>query len=372
MDSGVGSPTTYTECFQFFIAPTDANGQNADPTKRPHIINNSWGCPASEGCAANTLQAIVQNTEAAGIFVEVSAGNGGPGCNTVADPPAIYSTAFSTGAVDISNSMALFSSRGPVTVDGSSRIKPDVVAPGVGVRSATRSSNVAYTTSSGTSMAGPHVVGVIALLWSARPDLVRNIAATKQVLTSTANPKVGNSGTLCGGATTVPNNHFGWGLVDTIAAYRSGQLLSVINSGEGTVTSTPAGISCSATCSATFPLGAAVTLTATAGAGNNFSGWGGECTGTSTCTVTMNGSHSVTATFAPPVSCAVPQVKRKQLAQAKRAIVQRQCSVGRVTKAFSRSVKRGSVISQRPAAGARRAEGAKVTLVVSKGTAKRR
>ncbi len=261
-----------------------------------------------------------------------------------------------------------------MTLDGSNRMKPDIVAPGVAVRSATNGSDGAYETSSGTSMAGPHVVGVVALLWSARPDLVRNIAATKQLLTSTANPRIGNSGTLCGGASTVPNNHFGWGLVDALAAYRAGQVLTVIESGDGTVTSTPAGISCPATCSTTVAAGTPVTLTAVASAGSTFSGWGGECAGTSTCTVTMNGSHSVIATFArpPTVTCAVPQVKRKALAQAKRAIVRGHCSVGRVTKAFSRSVPTGRVVSQRPAAGAHRASGAKVTLVVSKGTAKPR
>jgi hypothetical protein len=99
MDSGTGRPETYTECFQFFIAPTDLNGQNPDPTKRPDVINNSWGCPASELCAPGTLQTIVENTQAAGIFVEVSAGNGGSGCSTVSDPPAIYDASFSTAAI---------------------------------------------------------------------------------------------------------------------------------------------------------------------------------------------------------------------------------------------------------------------------------
>ncbi len=56
MDEGVGRPETYTECFQWFIAPTDLAGQNADPTKRPHVMNNSWGCPTSELCAADSLQ----------------------------------------------------------------------------------------------------------------------------------------------------------------------------------------------------------------------------------------------------------------------------------------------------------------------------
>ena len=62
MDQGNGTPATYTECFQFFIAPTDLNGQNPDPTLRPHVMNNSWGCPPSEGCAPDTLRTIVENT----------------------------------------------------------------------------------------------------------------------------------------------------------------------------------------------------------------------------------------------------------------------------------------------------------------------
>ena len=56
MDQGNGTPATYTECFQFFMAPTNLQGQNPNPTRRPHVMNNSWGCPPSEGCAANTLQ----------------------------------------------------------------------------------------------------------------------------------------------------------------------------------------------------------------------------------------------------------------------------------------------------------------------------
>ena len=80
MDSGNGRASTYTECFQFFIAPTDLNGQNPDPTKRPHVMNNSWGCPLSgELCARTVLQTITENAQAAGIFVVASAGNDGAG-----------------------------------------------------------------------------------------------------------------------------------------------------------------------------------------------------------------------------------------------------------------------------------------------------
>ncbi|HEY8686953.1 MAG TPA: S8 family serine peptidase, partial [Chloroflexota bacterium] len=215
MDQGNGMPSTYTECFQFFIAPTDLSGQNPDPTLRPDVMNNSWGCPPSEGCAQDTLQSIVEATTAAGIFVEASAGNSGSGCSTVVDPPAHYAASFSTGATTWSGNpvtLAGFSSRGPVTIDGSGRIKPDIAAPGVNVNSALNGSDTQYSgqTWSGTSMAGPHVVGTVALLWSAHPELERNIAATKALLESTANPNVAvSNGSACGGIDHVPNNHFG-------------------------------------------------------------------------------------------------------------------------------------------------------------------
>jgi serine protease AprX len=72
MDQGNGTPARYTECFQFMMAPTDLTGNNPNPSLRAHVINNSWTCPASEGCAPNTLLTIVQNVQAAGVFVEAS------------------------------------------------------------------------------------------------------------------------------------------------------------------------------------------------------------------------------------------------------------------------------------------------------------
>jgi serine protease AprX len=223
MDAGNGRASTYTECFQFFLAPTDLQGQNADPTRRPHVMNNSWGCPlAGELCARNVMKTIVETSEAAGIFVEASAGNDGSACNTVKDPPAIYASAFSTGAISgTTNALASFSSRGAVSVDGSNRMKPDLSAPGSSVRSSLRNSDTSYGSMSGTSMAGPHVVGVVALLWSARPNLVRDIPRTEWLLTRSANPNVtvGSNAAGCGGIATRPNNHFGWGRIDARAAY---------------------------------------------------------------------------------------------------------------------------------------------------------
>ena len=107
-----------------------------DPTKAPDITINSWGCPTSEGCSADTLQAAVEAQAAAGIMMVVAAGNSGPGCSTVSDPPSLYAASYTVGALNTgTDTIAGFSSRGPVTADGSNRIKPDITAPGTNTRS---------------------------------------------------------------------------------------------------------------------------------------------------------------------------------------------------------------------------------------------
>jgi uncharacterized repeat protein (TIGR01451 family) len=118
------------------------------------------------------------------------------------------------GASTSSDGIASFSSRGPVTVDGSRRLKPDVTAPGVGVRSSIPGER--YGFKSGTSMAGPHVAGTVALLWSAAPGLVGDVDGTEWLIAQTARPRVNSS---CGGEPDGhPNNVYGWGIVDALAA----------------------------------------------------------------------------------------------------------------------------------------------------------
>jgi subtilisin family serine protease len=212
MDQGNGTPQSYSECFEWFVAPTDLDGQNPDPAMAPDVINNSWLCPESEGCSQDTLLTVVDNTRAAGIVVVASAGNDGSSCSTISTAPAHYSGAFSIGATSSTDTIASFSSRGPVTVDASGRMKPDVSAPGVGVRSSVPTDG--YSNKSGTSMAGPHVAGLVALLLGARPDLKGRVDEIETLISSSSLALTTTEG--CGGDATdvVPNNTYGHGRID--------------------------------------------------------------------------------------------------------------------------------------------------------------
>jgi uncharacterized repeat protein (TIGR01451 family) len=224
MDNGYGTPATYIECFEFFLAPYPVGGDpstEGDPAKAPHVINNSWTCPPSEGCDWTSLQTTVENVRAAGIVVVVSAGNPGSGCSLVSHPPAIYDAAFSIGATDSGDNIASFSGRGPVTVDGSGRRKPDVSAPGVGVRSCVPGGG--YGSKQGTSMAAPHVAGTVALLWSSSPCLIGDVDTTEEIIMHTARPRTTTQGCGGDGSSDVPNNVYGWGIVDALAAVKAAQ-----------------------------------------------------------------------------------------------------------------------------------------------------
>ncbi|CAN5775815.1 hypothetical protein BH24ACT5_BH24ACT5_24830 [soil metagenome] len=229
LDSGVGDVPSYLRCMEFMLAPTDTLGLNPDPSLAPDVVNNSWGCV--EACPPPVLKDQLEASTAAGIFYAVSAGNDGDVCSSLAFPLAIYEASYSVGAMNHRTGViAGFSSRGPVITDVDEedgnplnpRLGPDISAPGVSIRAANRGGLAAntngYSSLSGTSMAGPHVAGLVALVISSNPDLRGNVNLIEQIISSTAVPKFTTEG--CGGDTSTsrPNNTYGWGRIDALAA----------------------------------------------------------------------------------------------------------------------------------------------------------
>ncbi len=217
----LGNPAYYLNCMQFMLAPFPQNGdplRDGKPTLGAQVLNNSWGCPVVEGCDPDALQPAAQALRSAGVFVVVSAGNeGAGGCGSVKSPIALYKSVYSVGAVNQAGSLASFSSLGPVEVDGSLRLKPDIAAPGVQILSAYPHNS--YEVASGTSMAGPHVVGTVALMWSANPALVGDIDRTQAILDASADPYQGQLPACVQPGT--PNNAVGYGLLDTYRAVQA-------------------------------------------------------------------------------------------------------------------------------------------------------
>ncbi|MCB0116613.1 MAG: S8 family serine peptidase [Caldilineaceae bacterium] len=186
------------------------------------MINNSWGdCDTALHLWFNDS---VTAWRAAGIVPIFSSGNTsncgytqafcGSGGN-----PGRYSGVISVGATDSNDNIGNFSLWGPTddptSADG---IKPDLSAPGVNIRSAISSGDASYYAADGTSMAAPHVAGVVALLLSANQSLIGQVDQIEQILEQSALPRA--LATACGneGVGNVPNNAFGKGSVDAYAA----------------------------------------------------------------------------------------------------------------------------------------------------------
>jgi hypothetical protein len=198
------------------------SGGSPDPSKAPHAITNSWGY---FGGNAPQFENEIAALRAAGIVVEVSAGNEGPGCATLRSP-GDYNQSLTTGSVQhaggvLPGTITGFSSRGPSDLYPGNFI-PDVMAPGQNINSSLPGGGYSGPTWSGTSMAGPHVTGLIGLIWDAAPALIGNVAQTEQIIKDTAVRLTGQIGSNCGGNyTTGPNHDWGYGTIDALAAVQA-------------------------------------------------------------------------------------------------------------------------------------------------------
>lgn len=221
MNAGWGTPARYIECMQWFLAPTDSAGNNPDPSRAPDVINNSWTCVPDEGCTTGEeLRSAVNNVVAGGIFFVASAGNSGPQCASIFHAPATYASSFAVAATNSGDALAGFSSRGPIP--GATGVALDIAAPGVSVYSSVR--NNGYDSKGGTSMAGPHVAGVAALMMSLNPALRGHPDKVAAILRASA-MRSGITDTFnagCGGLTMAdwPNWQAGYGRLDAWAAVK--------------------------------------------------------------------------------------------------------------------------------------------------------
>ena len=160
------------------------------------------------------IGSAIDNAVSMGVVVIAAAGNDGLlGAGTI-NFPGGEKNVIAVGAVDSSDVIAYFSSRGPITVDGEILTKPDVSAPGVNINSLSyTSSGYSGYTWSGTSMATPHVSGAAALLLQAARQLGTTLspAQIKSILENTSVDK-GLAG---------KDNNYGAGRIDVFAAIES-------------------------------------------------------------------------------------------------------------------------------------------------------
>ncbi|EQC29169.1 hypothetical protein SDRG_13042 [Saprolegnia diclina VS20] len=243
---GSGTNDALLKCLQFMVCPTLADGTQPDCSKGADVINNSWGGAAY----SSVFEEAIANIRKAGIIPVFANGNSGPACGTVGYPGG-YKNVISVGAIgsydNEPNKLAFFSSKGPATYRDKNGVrqklvKPAISAPGFYTLSATNTGDAATASLAGTSMAAPHVTGIVALLKSANKALTYD--EVYAYLTKTAdqalepepakwlkreNGKVVElkGAPNCGGVSDAswPNNRYGFGRVNVAKIIKDGQLI---------------------------------------------------------------------------------------------------------------------------------------------------
>jgi subtilisin family serine protease len=237
-DRGVATTSGVHQAFQWVLDP-DRNPATADA---PNVVNASW-TTRSPGCDL-AFQLDLRSLRAAGILPVFAAGNAGPTASSSASP-ANNPEAFAVGATDATDLLADFSARGPSACGEPATTFPELVAPGVSVRSADLFAG--WRTDSGTSLAAPHAAGVLALLASAFPaSSADRQASALQLGAVDLGPPAADDG-------------FGAGRLDAVGAYDW-----LRTAPDFAVTATPA--------SARTAAGGTVTYTVAVGARNGFAG----------------------------------------------------------------------------------------------------
>lgn len=164
LTSGFASIAQVTGAAQWMLDP-DGNSVTND---FPDVINNSW---FSNTRGSTWFADVAATWRVAGIIPVFCAANFGPATSSTRSP-ADYAICISVGGTNSVDNRYIATSVGPSpegSVFPADRRKPDVSAPGEGVRSCSRGGG--FTLSSGTSMATPHVTGTIALMLQANPTL---------------------------------------------------------------------------------------------------------------------------------------------------------------------------------------------------------
>lgn len=183
--------------------------------------------PGATNDGSSAASQAADDAVEAGIVTIIAVGNGNLQVAAHAgsvSAPADSFRAITVGSVNNNGNRAISSSRGPT---GDGRIKPDVMAPGVGITSVDRNTGNGYTAMSGTSMACPHAAGLAALMLQADPDLAPDdmVGPIKQIMHETSRHEWGDQPDPP--ELYSPNNQYGWGTVDSPGAVaRSLNLLS--------------------------------------------------------------------------------------------------------------------------------------------------
>ncbi|MBI9033242.1 MAG: S8 family peptidase [Bacteroidales bacterium] len=211
-DATVKPLTDFVLAFEWAMDPDGNPETTADI---PDVINNSWGYLPTDNTdlCDSYMNDLFIALETAGIAVVFSAGNEGPGPQTIGLPQHLNSgmvNVFTVGSIsphDAGFPISGFSSRGPTICpgEGSIKIKPEVVAPGQDIRSCIGKD--AYSEYQGTSMAAPHVSGAVLLLKEAFPQVTG-----EEILLA-----LYNSAIDLGDA--AEDNTYGKGMIDVLAAF---------------------------------------------------------------------------------------------------------------------------------------------------------